>query len=66
MKRAKIFLIIGLVMFVAAILYVAYAINHPMLSLPISLEHTYLIYKGYAVIMILMFVAAIVFKIKKK
>lgn len=44
-------------MFVAAIVFVIFALNHPEMGLPWSNTITYLLYGLYFVVMVIMFVA---------
>ena len=53
----KISRIIGSIMFVAAIVFVIFALNHPEMSFPWSNTITYLLYGLYFVVMVIMFVA---------
>ena len=53
----KISRIIGSIMFVAAIVFVIFALNHPEMSFTWSNTITYLLYGLYFVVMVIMFVA---------
>lgn len=66
--KPKIFLIIGLVMFLIMVVFLFYAANHPEVGTPFSLSLgvTHMIYKLYVVIMALSFVVAIVLKVMNK
>ncbi|MBR6680885.1 MAG: hypothetical protein IKL59_06455 [Clostridia bacterium] len=54
---------IGSAMFAFALAFFWYAVNHPQMSAPLSLEATNAIYNSYAVITIALLLAAIVLKI---
>ena len=53
-------------MFVIAVIFVGYALQHPELSFPIPLETTWAIYKTYIAAMLLLLSGAIIAKIAKK
>lgn len=56
MKKTAVFLLIGIVMLVAGISFVAYAITHPEQSFPWSNTITYILYAVYLLITVMMFV----------
>lgn len=62
-KRLKVFLVIGILMLAAAVLFIAYALNHPEASFPWGNTVTYTIYIAYIAVMLTMFV--LYFSIKK-
>lgn len=64
LKKVNVFLVIGCVMVVAAICFVAYAIYHPWASFPWPNEITYTIYALYIVLTIFMFIKSV--RVKKK
>lgn len=53
----KISRIIGIIMLIAAIIFVIFALNNPQMSFPFSIAVTYSIYAVYAVLMIIMLIA---------
>ncbi|RVU54554.1 hypothetical protein EF514_07165 [Anaerosphaera multitolerans] len=52
----KKYLIIGIGMLVCMILFIGFALYNPQLSLPISLNLTYVIYLVYILIIVIMFI----------
>lgn len=66
MKKAKIFFMAGCVMIIAAIAFVAYALNHPEASFPWSNSVTYTIYVLYLFVVILLFVFGSIFRKKQE
>lgn len=56
MKKSALFLLIGIVMLVAGIIFIAYAITHPEQSFPWSNTITYVLYAVYLLITVVMFV----------
>jgi uncharacterized membrane protein len=66
MKKSKVFLLIGIVLFLVMIIFVIYALNHPEASWPWDNSITYLFYLFYFIITISMFILSIVFKKSQK
>lgn len=56
MNKSKIFLIIGLVMAIAAIVFLIYTLNHPEGSFSLPNIVIYIIYGIYLIVMIIMFI----------
>ena len=65
MSKSKFFLLTGVGMLIAAILFVCYAFNHPEASFPWDLNITFMIYIAYVVVLALMFLFAFLFRRKK-
>lgn len=55
MRKEKLFLLIGILMLLIAMIFILVALNHPEMSFPWSNTVTYIIYGIYVIIMILMF-----------
>lgn len=61
----RIFLVIGVIMFIVAVIFLGYVLNHPESTSPFS--NTMLFFKAYIAIMIVAFiVSAILLTISKK
>ncbi len=63
--KPKVFAIIGSVMLAVAAIFFFYAINHPTLSFPWSLNTTHTIYAVYLIVIGIAFLLAIILKIIK-
>lgn len=66
MSKVKIFLTLGIVMWIGAILFVIVMSENPGMSLPVSMGTAKIIYIAYLLIMVAMFVLAARFGKKKK
>lgn len=64
MGKTQIFLLIGIIMIIIAIIFLCFALSHPELSFPISLSVTRILYLLYGIITIIFFVLAIIFRKK--
>jgi|GEM_PF-2545953 len=60
MHISKIFLSVGILMFVIMILFIICALHHPEGSFSFNLRITYILYFMYFVIMIAMFLLALI------
>lgn len=56
----KIFLGIGLVMLLVAVIFVLYCLNHPTFSWTFDLSIVYTMYISYLIIMVLMFILSFI------
>ena len=63
MKKSKLFLLLGNLLVIIAILFIAFALNHPEMSFPWPNTITYTLYGMYAITTITVF---ILFFISKK
>lgn len=58
MKMSKVFLIVGCLMILVAVIFIIFALNHPEMSFPVSNKVTYTIYVVYVIVMVVMFIMA--------
>ncbi len=63
-KQSKVFLFIGILMVMVAIIFFVFALNHPEMSFNWSNTITYTIYIVYFVVMVAMFILSVVFRKK--
>lgn len=66
MQKSKLFLIIGGVMWVVAILFVLVLIDNPGTLLPLSAQAATVVYIIYLAVMVAMFVLGIIFRKKDR
>lgn len=60
MHKSKIFLLIGILMFIIMVLFIAYALQHPEGSFAFNLSIIYMLYLIYFIVMIVMFIFAVI------
>jgi hypothetical protein len=58
MHKSKIFLLIGIVMFIIMVVFILYALQHPEGSFAFNVSITYMLYLIYFAVMIAMFILA--------
>lgn len=63
-KQSKVFLFIGILMVMVAIIFFVFALNHPEMSFNWSNTINYTIYIVYFVVMLAMFILSVVFRKK--
>lgn len=66
MQKSKLFLIIGGVMWVVAILFVLVLMDNPATLLPLSAQAATVVYIIYLAVMVAMFILGIIFRKKGK
>lgn len=66
MQKSKLFLIIGGVMWVVAILFVLVLMDNPATLLPLSAQAATVVYIIYLAVMVAMFILGIIFRKKDK
>lgn len=66
MQKSKLFLIIGGVMWVVAILFVLVLMDNPATLLPLSAQAATVVYIIYLAVMLAMFILGIIFRKKGK
>lgn len=64
MKKSAIFLLIGFLLLIIAVVFFIFAINHSYLPSPLPLNATYMIYIIYLFIMVSMFILSVFFRNK--
>lgn len=60
MNYSKLFLIIGIIMFIIMIFFIFYALRHPEGSFRLKLSTTYLLYFLYLLVMVGMFLISFI------
>lgn len=64
MKQSKVFLFIGILMMMIAVIFFVFALNHPEMSFNWSNTVTYTIYIVYFIAMVAMFILSFIFRKK--
>lgn len=65
-NKGKIFLTIGLILVIVAVIFILIVCGNPQMSFPWSNAFTYGLYCGYGIVTILFLVLAIIFKRREK
>lgn len=62
--KSKVFLVIGLILLIAFIFFVIFALNHPEMSLPVSANISLILYLVWVLTSIAMLVLSFVYRNK--